>query len=209
MSKRSIDRVLDEYAAATTGSFVKRSEAVSSEKLLGPFLDMFPPPPARVLDIAAGTGRDAAWLRQRGYEVTAVEPVAELREVGRSLHATERIDWRGGALPDLVLTPAPENGFDIVLLSAVWQHLDESDRARSMPNIADLTVDGGLVLISLRQGFSASSETLYATSVPATVDLASSNGLLMEREVRIESMQAVDRAAGVYWTWLAFRRLAR
>jgi len=209
MSKRSIDRVLDEYAAATTGSFVKRSEAVSSEKLLGPFLDMFPLPPARVLDIAAGTGRDAAWLRQRGYEVTAVEPVAELREVGRSLHATERIDWRGGALPDLVLTPAPENGFDIVLLSAVWQHLDESDRARSMPNIADLTVDGGLVLISLRQGFSASSETLYATSVPATVDLASSNGLLMEREVRIESMQAVDRAAGVYWTWLAFRRLAR
>jgi SAM-dependent methyltransferase len=209
MSKRSIDRVLDEYAAATTGSFVKRSEAVSSEKLLGPFLDMFPPPPARVLDIAAGTGRDAAWLRQRGYEVTAVGPVAELREVGRSLHATERIDWRGGALPDLVLTPAPENGFDVVLLSAVWQHLDESDRARSMPTIADLTVDGGLVLISLRQGFSASSEALYATSVPATVDLASANGLLMEREVRIESMQAVDRAAGIYWTWLAFRRSAR
>lgn len=103
MSKRSIERVLDEYAAATTGSFVERSEAVSSENLLGPFLDMFPPPPARILDVAAGTGRDAAWLSQRGYEVTAVEPVAALREVGMNLHATDRIDWCDGTLPDLVI----------------------------------------------------------------------------------------------------------
>jgi SAM-dependent methyltransferase len=209
MSKRSIERVLDEYAAATTGSFVERSEAVSSEKLLEPFLDMFPAPPAHILDIAAGTGRDAAWLSQRGYEVTAVEPVAELRAVGQNLHPTDRIDWRDGALPDLVLSPASERGFDVVLLSAVWQHLDDRDRARSMPNIADLTADGGMVLVSLRQGPSASSETLHAASVPATVDLASATGLRMEREVRIESMQAADRAAGVYWTWLAFRRLPR
>jgi len=209
MSKRSIERVLDEYAAATTGSFVERSEAVSSENLLGPFLDMFPPPPARIVDIAAGTGRDAAWLSQRGYEVTAVEPVAALREVGMNLHGAARIDWCDGTLPDLAISPAPARGFDVTLLSAVWQHLDDRDRARSMPNIANLTVVGGLVLISLRQGPSAPSQTLHEASVPATVDLASANGLQMEREVRIESMQAADRAAGIYWTWLAFRRLAR
>ena len=209
MSKRYIERVLEEYAAATTGSFVERSEAVSSEKLFDPFIDMFPLPPARIVDIAAGTGRDAAWLSQRGYEVTAVEPVAALREVGMNLHATDRIDWCDGTLPDLAILPAAARGFDVVLLSAVWQHLDDRDRARSMPNIADLTVVGGLILISLRQGPSAPSETLHGASVPATVDLASANGLRMEREVRIESMQAADRAAGVYWTWLAFRRLAR
>lgn len=209
MSKRSIERVLGEYAAAATGTFVERSEAVSSEELFEPFLDMFPAPPARIVDIAAGTGRDAAWLNQRGYEVTAVEPVAELRDLGMSLHATDGIDWRDGALPDLVLSPAPERGFDVALLSAVWQHLDDRDRARSMPNIADLTADGGLVLISLRQGPSTPSPTLHEASVGATVDLASAHGLRMEREVRIESMQAADRAAGIYWTWLAFRRLAR
>jgi len=209
MSKRSIERVLDEYAAATTGTFVERSEAVSSEKLLGPFIDLFPPPPARILDVGAGTGRDAAWLSQRGYDVTVVEPVAALREVGMNLHATDRIDWREGTLPDLAISPAPVSGFDVVLLSAVWQHLDDRDRARSMPNIADLTVVGGLILISLRQGPSAPSETLYEASVQVTVNLASANGLQMERQVRIESMQPADRAAGIYWTWLAFRRLAR
>ena len=209
MSKRSIERVLDEYAAATTGTFVERSEAVSSEKLLGPFIDMFPPPPARIVDIAAGTGRDAAWLSERGYDVTAVEPVAALREVGMRLHASERIDWRDGTLPDLAIAPTPALGFDIALLSAVWQHLDDRDRARSMLRIVDLTAVGGLVLISLRQGPSAPSRTLHEASVPATVDLAAANGLRIEREVRIESMQAADRAAGVYWTWLAFRRSAR
>ena len=209
MSKRSIERVLDEYAAATTGAFVERSEAVSSERLLGPFLDMFPPPPARIVDIAAGTGRDAAWLSKRGYDLTAVEPVAAMRDVGMSLHAADRIDWRDGTLPDLALSPAPESGFDIALLSAVWQHLDDRDRARSMPRIANLTTVGGLVLISLRQGPSAPSRTIHDVSVQVTIDLATANGLRMEREVRIESMQASDRAAGVYWTWLAFRRLAR
>jgi len=209
MSKQSIARVLDEYAAATAGSFVERSEAVSSEQLLGPFLDLFPPSPAHILDIGAGTGRDAAWLSRHGYEVTAVEPVAELREVGMNLHAADRIDWCDGMLPDLAISPAPARGFDVVLLSAVWQHLDDRDRARSMPNIADLTVAGGVVLISLRQGFSDPSPTLHQASVDITADLASANGLRMEREVRIESMQAADRAAGIYWTWLAFRRLAR
>jgi len=209
MSKRSIERVLDEYAAATTGSFVERSEAVSTEKLLEPFVDMFPPPPARIVDIGAGTGRDAAWLSQRGYDVTAVEPVAELRDIGMSLHPTDRIDWREGTLPDLSISPAPAHAFDVALLSAVWQHLDDRDRARSMQRIADLTAVGGVVLISLRQGPGAPSPTLYEVSVPATIDLATANGLRMEREVRIESMQAPDRAAGVYWTWLAFRRLAR
>lgn len=209
MSKRSIERVLDEYAAATTGTFVERSEAVSSEKLLGPFIDMLPPPPARIVDIAAGTGRDAAWFSRRGYDVTAVEPVAALREVGMRLHPTDRIDWRDGTLPDLAISPAPERGFDVALLSAVWQHLDDRDRTRSMPRIADLAAIGGLVLISLRQGPSAPGRTLHDASVPATVDLATANGLRIEREVRIESMQAADRAAGVYWTWLAFRRLAR
>lgn len=209
MSKRSIERVLDEYAAATTGSFVERSEAVSTEKLLEPFVDIFPPPPARIIDIAAGTGRDAAWLSQRGYEVTAVEPVAELRDIGMSLHATDRIDWRDGTLPDLSISPALAHGFDIALLSAVWQHLDDRDRARSMPRIAALTVIGGLVLISLRQGPSTPSPTLHAASVQATIDLAGANGLRVEREARIDSMQAADRAAGVYWMWLAFRRFAR
>ena len=36
-----------------------------------------PPPPARVLEIGAGDGSLAAQLRQAGYDVTALDPMAE------------------------------------------------------------------------------------------------------------------------------------
>src|ERR1700742_39308 len=36
-----------------------------------------PPPPARVLEIGAGDGSLAATLREAGYDVTAVHPMAE------------------------------------------------------------------------------------------------------------------------------------
>jgi hypothetical protein len=97
----------------------------------------------------------------------------------------------------------------MVLLSAVWQHLDDTDRALAMARIADLTAIGGLVLISLRQGPGAPTREVFDISVKATVTLAAENGLQVERQARIESQQAGNRAAGVYWTWLALRRFAR
>jgi SAM-dependent methyltransferase len=177
--------------------------------MLAPFVDLLPPSPARILDIGAGTGRDAVWLTKRGYHVTAVEPVAALRDVGMRLHSADPIDWRDGAMPELAISPIPRGGFDMVLLSAVWQHLDDTDRALAMARIADLTAIGGLVLISLRQGPGAPTREVFDISVKATVTLAAENGLQVERQARIESQQAGNRAAGVYWTWLALRRFAR
>ena len=49
-------------------------ESIRSERLhnwLTPFL---PDRGMPVLDVGAGTGRDAAWLRGLGYQVFAVEP---------------------------------------------------------------------------------------------------------------------------------------
>jgi SAM-dependent methyltransferase len=209
MNKRSIERVLDGYAAAAQSDFVERSEAVSSDAMLGPFVDLLPPLPARILDVGAGTGRDAVWLTKRGYHVTAVEPVAALRDVAMRLHSADPIDWRDGAMPELAISPIPTEGFDMVLLSAVWQHLDDTDRALAMARIADLTAIGGLVLISLRQGPGAPTREVFDISVKATVTLAAENGLQVERQARIDSQQAGNRAAGVYWTWLALRRFAR
>lgn len=63
-------------------------EGVSTELVYGEALDHWPPAPARAIDIGAGTGRDAAWLAQRGYEVTAVEP-SQLRQAGQR-HSMDR-----------------------------------------------------------------------------------------------------------------------
>jgi len=45
-----------------------------------------PPPPARVLEVGAGSGELAAALREAGYDVVAIDPAADgaLGEIGRA-----------------------------------------------------------------------------------------------------------------------------
>jgi ubiquinone/menaquinone biosynthesis C-methylase UbiE len=41
------------------------------------------------LDIGAGAGRDAQWLKSMGYEVVAVEPSCGMRSEGERRHSGE------------------------------------------------------------------------------------------------------------------------
>ena len=52
----------------------RRYESVAANTVHGWLDDLLPNAPALVLDIGAGTGRDAAWLASRGLEVIAVDP---------------------------------------------------------------------------------------------------------------------------------------
>ena len=54
-----------------------------------------------VLDIGAGSGRDAAWFAARGHSVVAVEPAASLRAEARARHPEPSIEWLDDRLPEL------------------------------------------------------------------------------------------------------------
>ncbi|WP_200197375.1 class I SAM-dependent methyltransferase, partial [Halorhodospira abdelmalekii] len=56
---------------------------------------------ALVLDVGAGSGRDAAWLADQGQDVVAVEPAAALREEAKRRHPQPSIRWLDDALPEL------------------------------------------------------------------------------------------------------------
>ena len=47
--------------AANSASLAERYETIEPARLFAPVLDLLPPPPARLADIGAGSGRDAAW----------------------------------------------------------------------------------------------------------------------------------------------------
>lgn len=97
----------------------------------GWFAGLVPEAPAAVLDVGAGSGRDAAWLTARGLEVVAAEPSAAMREEGRRCHADPRITWVEDHLPALEAVHRLGVAFDLVLLSAVWQRLAPTERPRA------------------------------------------------------------------------------
>ena len=78
---------------------ISQYESLVFEDVHKHVLHLIPEAPCRVLDIGAGTGRDAAALAARGHQVTAVEPTASLRRAAMRLHPLSRIEWMDSALP--------------------------------------------------------------------------------------------------------------
>lgn len=181
-----------------------RYEEVAFSDVHAPVLHLIPKAPCAVLDIGAGTGRDAAALAELGNIVTAVEPVNELRAGASALHPSPRTTWVKDSLPDLAVVAAMNRQYDHVMLTAVWMHLDAEQRERAMPVIAALMHDGGTMLMSLRHGPSNPNRRRFEVSGGETVALAQRDGLDCVLCRNSASVGKLNRAAGVTWTHLAF-----
>ncbi|WP_354641545.1 class I SAM-dependent methyltransferase [Kitasatospora camelliae] len=167
-------------------------EAVSFEQVHGEVLHLLPGTPSRVLDVGAGTGRDAAALAARGHRVVAVEPTLELR-----VHRNGGFRWLSDALPEL---PSVAGEFDLVLVTAVWMHLELGEREAAMRRLAGLLASGGRMLLMLRHGPVPVGRRMFEVSADETVALARQFGLAeVFRSVRPDGY----RRSGVTWTHLA------
>src|SRR5688572_12669510 len=144
-------------------------------------LPLLPAAPARALDVGAGTGRDAAALAALGHMVLAVEPTPEMRAHGQRLHPSPAIEWLDDSLPELARVRAlvREHGarFDLVMMTAVWMHLDEAERTRAMECVAGLIVPGGLMTLSLRHGPVPAGRRMFDVSPAESRALAARHGL--------------------------------
>lgn len=190
----------------TADTYLARDGALVFDEVHEPILHFLPQAPSDILDIGAGAGRDAAHLATLGHRVVAAEPTDPLREYGQTHHAALNIEWLDDALPDLTATRALNRSYDVVMLSAVWMHLDEAERARAMPNVAALTRDGALVTLSLRHGPVPPGRRMFEVSGEETIALAKASGLACVLNVARPSIQEHNRSAGVVWTRLAFRK---
>jgi len=192
--------------AAEAPELLTRYEAKSSERIHADWLHLFPSLPCDVLDIGAGTGRDAGWFAGKGCSVLAVEPTAELREPAKTLHPEPAITWLDDALPDLARARALGQSFDFVLLTAVWMHLDVGQRAAAMPHIAGLMRPGARAFFMVRHGPVPKGRRMFEISPDETISLAETSGMSCLYTARIQSIQAQNRAAGIEWTKHVFER---
>jgi SAM-dependent methyltransferase len=179
-----------------------RYESITFEVAQAPVLHLLPTAPSRILDIGAGTGRDAAALAERGHSVVAAEPTAALRLGGMALHKSPRIEWIDDSLPLLAVIRARGETFDLVMLTAVWMHLDETQRGAAMPAVASLVCPGGMVLMSLRHGPVPPGRRMFDVTAEETMRLAEAHGL----DVAFNRLSGSVLAGNEDVTWTRLRK---
>lgn len=197
------------HAMASTAGYgeaaqalAEQYESVTFDEVHREVLHLFPSRPSSVLDVGAGSGRDAAALAARGHPVVAAEPTAEMRALGRRIHAGQEIEWVDDALPELSGLTAQGRRFDLILLTAVWMHLDERQRTSAMARLVGLLESEGRVVLSLRHGPVPVGRRMFSVSAGETISLARGHGLDVVHEAQREDPHG---RPGVAWTYLALQ----
>lgn len=180
-----------------------RYERLRPEAVHAAFVEFIPSGDGRLaLDIGAGSGRDAAWLRSFGFEVVAVEPAKGMREAAAEHHANEDIRWLDDRLPALTATHRLGLAFDVILLSGVLMHVPPDERPRAFRKVAALLKPGGRLLLSVRDGPGAPDRPMWPIPRGELEGYARAHGLSILQIAESEDLQ--DRA-DVRWTTYVFQ----
>lgn len=183
---------------ANGAALSERYEGLRAEEVHAAFLDFLPPGADRLaLDIGAGSGRDAAWLAGRGFDVVAVEPARGMRDAGVGLHPDARIRWVDDRLPALSATHRLGLAFDVILLSGVFMHVPPEQRPRAFRKIATLLKPGGRLLISVRDGSGSSDRPMWPVSTSEFEAYARSQGLMI---LKVGEGHDLQQRPEVTWT---------
>lgn len=104
-------------------------------------------PPGTALDLASGEGRNAIWLADRGWQVTAVDFSAVAIEKAKKLASqqgdrmAERIHW----VVENVLSYAASAEYDLVLV--IYLHIIAEQRRTVFQRAAAAVSPGGRLLV--------------------------------------------------------------
>ena len=104
-------------------------------------------PGSKILDIGAGSGRDAARLIANGYDAYAVDPSPALLQASIALHPELQNRFETAALPEIG-NPFG-GGFDGILCSAVLMHVPPHALFDAALNIRSLLKPHARLLLSL------------------------------------------------------------
>lgn len=142
--------------------------------------------PGRALDLACGAGRNATWLAERGWHVTAVDFSPVALSAARAL-AAERgveVDWIEA---DVVRWQPPARTFDLVCV--LYLQLPASERRAVHARAADAVAPGGELLVvahhrdNLSEGYGGpKSPAVLFTEEEVAAELP---GLVVERSERV------------------------
>jgi SAM-dependent methyltransferase len=100
--------------------------------------------PGAALDLACGAGRNAVWLAEQGWQVTAADFSGVALRMARSLAARRRtaVDWIEA---DLLAWTPPVRAYDLVCV--LYLQLPAPERRTVLARAAGAVRDGGTLLV--------------------------------------------------------------
>ena len=197
-----MNEIIDYYSNHSE-QLTSRYEKLRSQAVHAVWKHLLPDSKSQILDVGAGSGRDAAWLAGRGHSVVAVEPADNLRNKAIHLHPHGAINWVNDRLPELKEVHRLELVFDVILVSAVWMHLAPSDRQQAFGSLYTLLDPAGIMVISFRKGTAADGPSVYALTGDEIRNLARQYGL--DVVINIQNDDLYNRTE-VQWETIVLKR---
>jgi SAM-dependent methyltransferase len=195
--------VAESYYEDHSEILLRKYEQVSFEAVHADLLALICEKTGSALDVGCGSGRDAAWLAQHGWRVTAVDPSAAMLDGARRIHRGLPIRWMQDGLPKLETVANLGTAFDLVMLSAVWMHVPLSEQARSAATVARLLARDAIVNLTIRTGAAEPERGFHDTDIELLAATFEGHGVLPVNDVTDRDI--FDRK-GVVWRKLTFRK---
>jgi SAM-dependent methyltransferase len=155
-------------------------QSLDPDKVHASWLRHLPQNPGLALDVGGGSGRDAAWLAKRGWEVIVVEPATVLLELGQKTTEVYPVTWINDCLPILAKLQMYQHSFSLILVSGVLMHQSYQQRVDSMETLGGLMADNSLLVVSLRQGPDSEGRAFYQVPADEIVQFAEKKSLHVE-----------------------------
>ena len=128
--------------------------------------------PYDAIDLGCGSGRDAFWLADQGFQVVGVDASIEmLRHAWDKKTNLSYTTYIEDQLPALARVKQRGEGYNFFLMSAVWMHLNSAERKKMIKTMNELAREGATAYISLRQGPSPADRPMFETPVEEVQDL--------------------------------------
>jgi len=150
-------------------------------------------PPGRALDLACGEGRNAFWLAERGWQVTAIDWSDVAVDKGRRV--TDAVDWQVG---DAVTAPLPT---DLDLVVMAYFQVVAADRRTAVRRSFEALAPGGRLFVvahdstNLTEGTGGPQDPSVLYTAEDVLDDLAGTDLEVERAERVP--RAVE--AGTAW----------
>ena len=151
MTKQAFKSTLNYYDENAV-EFACQTVSIDMHDLYELFINQLPLKDTQcILDVGCGSGRDANYFAEQGYDVTAIDASAELIQWAQRHHMSSKIDWHHLDFSGIEKQPW-KNKFTGIWACASLLHVPFLELPFIINSLLDTLTDYGVMYVSFKYG---------------------------------------------------------